>query len=156
MRSPGQTEPNCRRGRKVLALVGEPSLSRRASGGRIASVSGPIRGSRHANRNRVIFLRKHKACAIRIASENPAAFGQAVSRWRRDEIPFETIRSKPETGKDFFIWIRCNTLKRLNSAKEIQGNPSFFAWISLVLFGFVWRRAAAWQTAPSRAHRNLG
>jgi hypothetical protein len=73
---------------------------------------------------------------MRIASGNPAAFGQAASRWRRDEIPFETIRSKPETGKDFFIWIRCNPLKRLNSAKEIQA-------FCLDFLGFIWFCLAA-------------
>jgi hypothetical protein len=38
-------------------------------------------------------------------------------------------------GKNFFIWIRCNPLKSAESAKGIQGNPSFFPWISLDLFG---------------------
>jgi hypothetical protein len=52
-------------------------------------------------------------------------------------MPFETIRSKAKTRKYFFIWVRCNPLKRLNSAKEIQG---FFAWISLV---FIWFCLAA-------------
>jgi hypothetical protein len=32
------------------------------------------------------------------------------------------------TEADFFIWIRCNALKRPNSAKEKQGKASFFAW----------------------------
>jgi hypothetical protein len=40
--------------------------------------------------------------------------------------------------KKFFIWIRSNPLKSPESAKEIQGNASFFAcliWICLDLFG---------------------
>jgi hypothetical protein len=36
---------------------------------------------------------------------------------------------------DFFIWIRRNPLKSPESAEGIQGNPSFFAWISL---DFAW------------------
>jgi hypothetical protein len=37
--------------------------------------------------------------------------------------------------KRFFIWIRRNPLISPDSAKEIQGNASFFAWFSLVLLG---------------------
>jgi hypothetical protein len=39
-------------------------------------------------------------------------------------------RSAPglKKGKNFFIWIRRNPLKSPESAKGIQGNPSFFAW----------------------------
>jgi hypothetical protein len=36
----------------------------------------------------------------------------------------------------FFIWIRCNPLKSPDSTKGIQGNASFFAWISLDLLAF--------------------
>jgi hypothetical protein len=39
-------------------------------------------------------------------------------------------------GKNFFIWIRRNPLKSPESAKGIQGNASFFPWISLVLLAF--------------------
>jgi len=35
--------------------------------------------------------------------------------------------------RDFFIWIHRNPLISPNSAKGIQGNASFFAWISLDL-----------------------
>jgi hypothetical protein len=38
----------------------------------------------------------------------------------------------------FFIWIRCNPLKRPNSAKGIQGNPSLFPWFYLDLLAFIW------------------
>jgi hypothetical protein len=37
--------------------------------------------------------------------------------------------------KNFFTWILCNPLKRPNSAKGIQGNPSTFIWICLDLLG---------------------
>jgi hypothetical protein len=43
-------------------------------------------------------------------------------------------------GKNFFIWIRRNPLKSPESAKGIQGNPSLFPWISLVLLGFIWSK----------------
>jgi hypothetical protein len=48
-------------------------------------------------------------------------------------------------AKKIFIWIRCNPLKSPDSAKGIQGNPSFFAWFYLVLLGLSWhaRRPAA-------------
>jgi hypothetical protein len=43
-----------------------------------------------------------------------------------------------------FIWIRRNPLKSPESAKGIQGNPSFFAWFYLVLLGFIWTKFARW------------
>jgi hypothetical protein len=43
------------------------------------------------------------------------------------------------SGNVFLIWIRRNPLKSPESTKEKQGNPSLFAWICLVLLGFVWR-----------------
>jgi hypothetical protein len=42
--------------------------------------------------------------------------------------------------RDFFIWIRRNSLKSPESAKGIQGNASFFPWIPLVLLGFIWSK----------------
>jgi hypothetical protein len=39
---------------------------------------------------------------------------------------------------EFFPWIRRNPLKSPESAKGIQGNPSFFPWISLDFLGFPW------------------
>jgi hypothetical protein len=42
-----------------------------------------------------------------------------------------------DTEEDFFIWIRCKPLKRPNSAKVIQGNPSFFPWIYLHLLALI-------------------
>jgi hypothetical protein len=56
---------------------------------------------------------------------------------------FKAACPQPETRvearKDFFIWIRRNPLKSPDSAKGIQGNPSFFAWIYLVFLAFIWR-----------------
>jgi hypothetical protein len=40
-------------------------------------------------------------------------------------------------GQDYFIWIRRNPLKSPDSAKEIQGNPSFFPWIYLHFLSLV-------------------
>jgi hypothetical protein len=49
--------------------------------------------------------------------------------------PLETFGAGAERGKEFFIWIRRNPLKSPESAKGIQGNPSFFPWY---FFGFAW------------------
>jgi hypothetical protein len=43
------------------------------------------------------------------------------------------------SGNVFLAWIRRNPLKSPESAKGIQGNPSFLAWFYLVLLGFIWR-----------------
>jgi hypothetical protein len=48
------------------------------------------------------------------------------------------VGDREKRERDFFIWNRRNPLKSPNSAKEIQGNPSFFVWISWIvldLFG---------------------
>jgi hypothetical protein len=50
---------------------------------------------------------------------------------------------KGKTGKNFFIWNRRNPLKSPDSAKGIQGNPSFFVWIPLDFLGFSWIYLAA-------------
>jgi hypothetical protein len=56
-------------------------------------------------------------------------------------------------NRDFFIWIRRNPLISPNSAKGIQGNASFFAWISLVYLAFIWRcRDAHRATASPLSH----
>ena len=57
--------------------------------------------------------------------------------------------------REFFIWIRCNPLKSPDSAKENQGNASFFPWISLVFLGFIWREIAfrLHLPAPGAARR---
>jgi hypothetical protein len=47
----------------------------------------------------------------------------------------ETFGAGLKEGKNFFIWIRRNPLKSPESAKGIQGNPSFFPWY---FFGFAW------------------
>jgi hypothetical protein len=72
-------------------------------------------------------------------------FGQSLDRTRgalaraRDRR-FVAFEAQCDRGKDFFIWIRRNPLIRPDSAKGIQGNPSFFSWIYLDLLGFIWRR----------------
>jgi hypothetical protein len=52
-------------------------------------------------------------------------------------------RKARKREKDFFVWIRRNPLKRPDSAKGIQGNPSLFPWFSLDLFAFIWRKYRA-------------
>jgi hypothetical protein len=49
--------------------------------------------------------------------------------------PDGTFGARHERGKDFFVWIRRNPLKRPDSAKGIQEIQSLFPWISLDLFG---------------------
>jgi hypothetical protein len=55
---------------------------------------------------------------------------------------------KISTRRDFFIWIRCNPLKSPDSTKGIQGNASFFAWISLVLLALTLAAGAERIGAP--------
>jgi hypothetical protein len=56
-----------------------------------------------------------------------------------DACDVDPFCSQPETRvearPDFFIWIRCNPLKSPDSAKEEQGNASFFPWFSLDCLG---------------------
>ena len=47
-------------------------------------------------------------------------------------------RTRVDATVEFFIWIRRNPLKSPESAKGIQGNPSFFSWNCLDLLGFIW------------------
>jgi hypothetical protein len=56
----------------------------------------------------------------------------------------DTTLGASRDAEEFFIWIRHNPLKSPESAKGIQGNPSFFAWFYLVLLGFIWRKLAPW------------
>jgi hypothetical protein len=58
------------------------------------------------------------------------AHPRLTRRWQRHSAP------GLNEGKNFFIWIRRNPLKSPDSAKGIQGNPSLFPWISLVLLAF--------------------
>jgi hypothetical protein len=60
----------------------------------------------------------------------------------------EAQRGGNRQGKNFFIWIRCNPLKSPESAKEIQGNASFFAWFYLDLLGFIWTARRTRVSAP--------
>jgi hypothetical protein len=58
--------------------------------------------------------------------------------WKADKALASQPGTRVGAGKDFFIWIRCNPLKSPDSAKENQGNASFFSWIYLVFLGFIW------------------
>ena len=63
-------------------------------------------------------------------------------------------------GKKFFIWIRCNPLKRPDSTKGIQGNASLFPWFYLDLLGFIWppsrtRVSAPYALATSAQNRTI-
>jgi hypothetical protein len=51
-------------------------------------------------------------------------------------------RTRVASESDFFIFFRRNPLKSPESAKGIQGNPSFFAWFSLVFLGVIWPELA--------------
>jgi hypothetical protein len=65
-------------------------------------------------------------------------FGQSPDRTHgalaQKTVAFE---AQCDRGKDFFTWIRRNPLITLDSAKGIQGNASFFAWIYLLLLAFI-------------------
>jgi hypothetical protein len=65
---------------------------------------------------------------------------EPAERWRRSEHGAVTFEAQCDRGEDFFIWIRRNPLISPDSAKGIQGNPSFFSWIPLDFLGFIWRR----------------
>jgi hypothetical protein len=62
------------------------------------------------------------------------AWSHAEQNWFRH---FHGVGARSRRQKDFFIWILCNPLKRLDSAKGIQGNASFFPWISLDLLALI-------------------
>jgi hypothetical protein len=57
--------------------------------------------------------------------------------------------ARSKTEGDFFIWIRRNSLKSLDSAKGIQGNASDFPWFSLESFGFAWSEFSLWLNVIS-------
>jgi hypothetical protein len=58
------------------------------------------------------------------------------------DAPAHNPRRELKADKIFFIWIRRNPLKSPESAKGIQGNPSFFAWNYLGFLGFIWLELA--------------
>jgi hypothetical protein len=62
------------------------------------------------------------------------------ARWRGARQAIVAFEAQCGRGKDFFIWIRRNPLISPDSAKGIQGNPSFFSWIPLDFLGFIWQR----------------
>ena len=61
-------------------------------------------------------------------------------------------------GKKFFIWIRCNPLKRPDSTKGIQGNASLFPWFYLDFLGFIWppSRTRVTRLKPHQPRRRTG
>jgi hypothetical protein len=91
----------------------------------MAGVSG-------ANQKKASFLaRSQNSCYTSIRSpDRPRASRKKA--WKR----LETFETRCDTGKDFFIWIRCNPLKGPDSDEKNQGNPSDFigfAWFYLAL-----------------------
>jgi hypothetical protein len=56
--------------------------------------------------------------------------GEAARNGVRD-LEGSTIREASSANGDFFIWIRRNPLKSLDSTKGIQGNPRNFPWFFL-------------------------
>ena len=66
------------------------------------------------------------------------------------------IEIQCDMGQDFFIWIRRNPLKSPDSAKGIQGNPSFFPWIYLHLLALIERDSAASRPRPWPQDRHCG
>jgi hypothetical protein len=70
--------------------------------------------------------------------------GRRVNARRFEQVGallFTTRAGLGERG-GFFIWIRRNSLKSPDSAKEKQGNASLVAWIPLVFLAFSWRGLA--------------
>jgi hypothetical protein len=116
-------------------------------GGRHKVGRGPARGRRAAH----AFSGEEDFAAI--TSHNPnimlsveIAGNSSLALWRRKLLNIKHLfntqirqpRTRVEAREDFFPWIRYNPLKRPESTKRIQGNASLFAWILLVLFGFIW------------------
>ena len=69
-------------------------------------------------------------------------------RMNVDQIRFCPRRSEEEIDKEekFFIWIRCNPLKRPNSAKESKEMQAFF-------LGFIWISWIYLAAKPNPRHR---
>jgi hypothetical protein len=87
-----------------------------------------------------MFLRKEETNAMIISDEKldrgAAAIAptNVIARVTRADLQPERVS---EGGRQIFIWIRCNPLKRPDSAKEKQGNASFFVWFYLVFLAFI-------------------
>jgi hypothetical protein len=62
-----------------------------------------------------------------------------TGRPRKERKRFGTFAHSPRRelrrARNFLIWIRCNPLKSLESAKEIQGFLLGFIWFYLDLLG---------------------
>jgi hypothetical protein len=87
-------------------------------------------------------------------NQNPCyRFGQLLDRTRALALArawVEAFQAQCDRRKDFFIWIRRNPLISPDSAKRIQGNPSFFSWIFLHFLGFIWIYLVAKPDPPLR------
>jgi len=72
----------------------------------------------------------------------------AAAGEEKEGMTLDSFLAQPETRVqrtgNFFIWIRRKALKSPESAKGIQGNPSFFSWIYLVFLGFICTVLARW------------
>jgi hypothetical protein len=79
---------------------------------------------------------------LRVVAERRAARGKDRKFWVSGVCPQPETRVK---GRGiFFIFFSRNSLKSPDSAKGIQGNPSFFPWFYLDLLGFIWSEFALW------------
>jgi hypothetical protein len=106
----------------------------RGAGQSLAAQTAASRGRQAAGKALGRLLRKSEINAIDFSSPDWAwrSFGPPRRNTKRVLWHF----GHGVTGeKIFFIWIRRNPLKSPDSAKGIQGNPSFFAWFYLVLLG---------------------
>jgi hypothetical protein len=79
---------------------------------------------------------KPNPCYLCFCSADPGSSARRPAAVEQeDETADVTFGIQCVARKDFFIWIRCNPLISPDSAKEIQGNPSFFLWFFL---NFLW------------------
>src|ERR1700729_1064365 len=92
-------------------------------------------------------VRRGRRCRKHLLFENRKLCYSAESdNTKEPQLGAASDRLLKETK--FFIWIRCNPLKSPESAKGIQGNPSFFAWFYLDLLGFIWPPSRTRVNAP--------
>jgi hypothetical protein len=88
-------------------------------------------GSNSGERSAPTFSGLLRRCAPRNdeSIRTPRALeAQRMRSWKADKALGSQPGTRVGLGKNFFIWIRCNPLKSPDSAKENQGNASFFPW----------------------------
>jgi hypothetical protein len=94
-------------------------------------------GRRRPRKSGAQFLEKSRNPCY-IIEQAPSHLGrQPLAAREGDEIRSGHPAQGLRRGKDFFIWIRRNPLKSPDSAKGIQGNPSFFPWFYLDFLAFI-------------------